>query len=126
MHYGAVPSLPPTRLDSIGLAGFLHNFASLDGKRDPVISVFDSFGALKHDPFYIRVLLLMKRFPVLFLIPVSISGLMNELYKAMEGTSKAFFEQAKREKDEGPLDGKEGYSIIGMLSAPPSVTRARP
>jgi len=125
VHYGAVPSLPPTRLDSIGLAGFLHDFASLDGKKD-VTSIFDSFGALKQGSLYIEILLLLKRFPALFLIPINISGLMNTLYKSMEDISKIFFERAKREKDEGSLDGKEGYSIIGMLSAPPFATRARP
>lgn len=44
-------------LDSIGLAGFSHDFAALDGRKGPVISALEAFEALPkpssiHWPFY--------------------------------------------------------------------------
>ena len=98
----------------------------MDGKKSAATVVFDSFGDFRQDSLFIGILLLLRRFPALFVIPINISGLMNEFHKSMEDISKTFFEKAKREKDEGSLDGKEGYSIIGMLSAPPPATCARP
>jgi len=36
-----------TRLDSIGIGGFAHDFGSLRGKTSPVVATFDSFGSIK-------------------------------------------------------------------------------
>jgi len=122
LRYGAVSSLPPIRLDTIGLAGFSYNFSSLDGKRGPVTSALEAFEALKPNSISIRVMLLLRRFPVLFHLPILSSALMNEVYKATADICKAFFEKAKKEK-EGHSDEKD-HSIIGLLSAPLSVGRA--
>ena len=36
-------------LDSIGIAGFGHDFGALEGKKSTVEQVFDAFGTLKPD-----------------------------------------------------------------------------
>ncbi|KAL4063873.1 cytochrome P450 [Scleroderma yunnanense] len=103
-----------TSLDSIGLAGFAYDFASLDGKKGPVSSALEAFGASKPSSIRIRLLLLMRRFPVLFNLPTYGNGLLNELHKVTADISKTLFERAKREK-EGHLDGKEDSSVTGLL-----------
>lgn len=123
LRYGAVSSLPLIRLDTIGLAGFSYNFASLDGKRGPVTSAFEAFGASKPSSVSIRFFLLLRRFPVLFHLPILSSALLNEVYKATADISKGLFEKAKKEK-EGSSDERD-HSIIGLLSAPLSATRGR-
>ncbi|KIM65670.1 hypothetical protein SCLCIDRAFT_1212070 [Scleroderma citrinum Foug A] len=99
-------------LDTIGLAGFSYNFASLDGKRGPVTSAFEAFGAAKRSSISIRFLLLLRRFPVLFHLPILSSALLNEVYKATADISKSLFEKAN--KEEGRSDEKD-HSIIGLL-----------
>jgi len=121
LHYGAAPSLPPIRLDTIGLTGFSYNFASLDDKKGPVTSAFEAFETSNQSSISIRFVLLMRRFPVLFHLPILSGALLNEVNKATVDISKALFEKAKKEK-EGSLDEKD-HSIIGLLSAPLSAGR---
>ena len=59
----------------------------------------------------------LRRFPVLFNLSSQNDGLLSALYKAMADISKTLFEKAKKEKEEGHLDGKEESSVIGLLSA---------
>ena len=120
--YGAVSNLSPIRLDTMGLAGFSYSFASLDGKKGPVTSALEGFGVSKRRSISIRFLLLLRRFPVLFHLPILSSKLLNEVKRATADICKAFFEKAKKEK-EGHSDEKD-HSIIGLLSAPLSATHA--
>ncbi|KAL4079875.1 cytochrome P450 [Scleroderma yunnanense] len=102
-------------LDSIGLAGFSHNFATLEGNKSPVSLALEAFGASKSSSASMDLFLLIQRFPILFSLPTYNNGLLNELYKATADISKTLFEKAKSEKEEGYLDGKEGDSIIELL-----------
>ena len=36
-----------TRLDSIGIGGFSHDFGSLEGNSSPILAAFDSLGSVK-------------------------------------------------------------------------------
>ena len=102
-------------MDTIGLACFSYNFASLDGEKSPIISAFDAIGA-RPSATAINFLLVMRRFPFVFHLPSYSGGLVNELHKAATDVSNNLFEKVKEEKKEGSYDGKGDCSIIGLLS----------
>lgn len=114
----AVSGISPIRLDTIGLAGFSYDFESLDGRKGPITSALEAFGVSKRSPTATKFLLLLRRFPILFHLPLYGSALFNEVHKATADISRTLFEKAKGEKNEGKLDGKEDHSIIGLLSTP--------
>ncbi|KAG6328692.1 hypothetical protein ID866_10397 [Astraeus odoratus] len=103
-------------LDTIGLAGFSHDFGSLDGKPASITNVFDTFGASpKRSTVNVGLFLLAQVFPILARIPTSRSKLFAEMQQTMRDISVKLLERTKREKEEGVLDGKEEKSIIGVL-----------
>ncbi|KIM68463.1 hypothetical protein SCLCIDRAFT_1209273 [Scleroderma citrinum Foug A] len=103
-------------LDSIGLAGFSHDFGSLDGKSASVTKIFDSFGSSsKRSNINADLLLLAQVFPILSYVPTSRKKLLQEMQEIMEDISNTLLERTKDEKGKGALDGKEEKSIIGVL-----------
>ena len=105
------------RLDTIGLAGFSHNFGALQGKHAQVTEVFDTFGASpRSSAVNTGLLLLAHTFPFLADIPTSRTRLIQKLTDALEEISNVLLSRTQKELEMGVVGGKEERSVIGLLS----------
>jgi len=105
------------RLDTIGLAGFSHNFGALEGKHATVTEVFDIFGASPRSSASNKgLMLLAQTFPFLIRLPTPRTNLLQKLNIAMEEISNELIARTQREMEMGVIGGKEERSIIGLLS----------
>ena len=105
------------RLDTIGLAGFSHNFGALEGKHTTVTEVFDTFGASPRSSALNKGLrLLAQTFPLLMRLPTRRGKLIQKLTLAMEEISNALLARTQKELEIGVAGGAEEKSIIGLLS----------
>ncbi|KAI6154113.1 cytochrome P450 [Pisolithus tinctorius] len=103
-------------LDTIGMAGFSHDFGSLDGKPATIQKVFSAFDASAKQSFLdIAVVLFAEVFPVFSYIPVSCVQSLTDMQETLSGVAKNLLERMEREQKEGVVDGKEDKSIIGVL-----------
>ncbi|KAG1842981.1 cytochrome P450 [Suillus subalutaceus] len=103
-------------LDTIGIAGFSHDFGSLDGKRASVTKVFDTFGNNQQASTVNKVLrLLASPFPIITKMPTKRSNLMKKLSETMEEISNDLLVRSRREKDVNMSERDEEKSIIGLL-----------
>ena len=101
------------RLDTIGLAGFSHDFGSLDGKPAAVTKLFDTFGESPGpSPVSIVQFLLAQVFPIL---PIPGNKLLKEMQEILGDISKSLLERTKKEKEGGVLNGQDDKSIMGVL-----------
>ncbi|GLB33170.1 putative cytochrome p450 [Lyophyllum shimeji] len=101
-------------LDSIGIAGFGHDFGTLDGKHPPVVEVFESMkpGTSTASHF---VFLLGPVLPFLLRLPIGDNILWRKLHATMREIADELLERTRKEK-EGLL-GENGAerSVIGLL-----------
>ncbi|KAI6017137.1 cytochrome P450, partial [Pisolithus marmoratus] len=102
-------------LDTIGLAGFSHDFGSLDGKSTPITEIFSTFGSSKRSAMNVGLVLLSEVFPLLEYVPTPRTKLFHEMQRIVENISTGLLARTRKEKEEGVLDGKEDKSIIGVL-----------
>ncbi|KAI9456888.1 cytochrome P450 [Boletus coccyginus] len=103
-------------LDTIGLAGFSHNFGALEGKDATVTEVFDTFGASPRSTVLNKgILLLAQAFPFLMQLPTPRTLLIQKLNIAMEEISNQLIARTEKELEMGVIGGKEERSIIGLL-----------
>ncbi|KAG1729375.1 cytochrome P450 [Suillus lakei] len=103
-------------LDTIGIAGFSHDFGSLDGKHASVTEVFDTFGN-NPQPSAVNqiVFLLASAFPIIVKIPTKRGKLTKKLNATMGEISNDLLLRSRREKDVDVKDAEEEKSIIGLL-----------
>ncbi|KAG1851972.1 cytochrome P450 [Suillus subluteus] len=103
-------------LDTIGIAGFSHDFGSLDGKRSSVTEVFDTFGTNQQasalNQFFILHAL---AFPIITKIPTKRTNLFKQLNVTMGKISNELLIRSRREKDVNMSERDEEKSIIGLL-----------
>ncbi|KAI6044115.1 cytochrome P450 [Pisolithus marmoratus] len=103
-------------LDTIGMAGFSHEFGSLDGKPATIQKVFSAFDTSAKQSFLdIAVVLFADVFPIFSYIPVSCVQSLVDMQETLSGVAKKLLEKMEKEKEEGVIDGKEDRSIIGVL-----------
>jgi cytochrome P450 len=103
-------------LDTIGLAGFSHDFGALDGKQASVTQIFDTFSSSSSaSTLNIGLSLLANVFPFLVQIPTARSRLTSKLNRAMEEISNTLLARTKRELDTGVVGDEEEKSVIGLL-----------
>ncbi|KIJ57466.1 hypothetical protein HYDPIDRAFT_104215, partial [Hydnomerulius pinastri MD-312] len=109
---------PPGGLDTIGLAGFSHDFGSLDGKPASVTEISDTFGSSPcSSTLNIGATLLAQAFPFLVRIPTACTKLIEKLNNAMGDISNILLERTRKEVEIGVTSEKEEKSIIGLLNA---------
>uniref|UniRef100_P9WEJ0 Cytochrome P450 monooxygenase claO n=1 Tax=Ampulloclitocybe clavipes TaxID=56467 RepID=CLAO_AMPCV len=101
-------------LDSIGIAGFSHDFGSLDGKHSDVAAVFDSFGSINPSYFSMVIFLLALVFPILLKLPTNRNLLVLKLRERTSEIADVLLERTRKEK-EGRTGTVEEKSIIGLL-----------
>ncbi|KAG8214369.1 cytochrome P450 [Butyriboletus roseoflavus] len=103
-------------LDTIGLAGFSHNFGALQGKNAHVTEVLDTFNASpRSKAAETAFLLIVLAFPFLADVPMLRSRLIQKLNVAMEEISNVLLSRTQKELEMGVVGGKEERSIIGLL-----------
>jgi cytochrome P450 len=103
-------------LDTVGIAGFSHDFGSLDGKRASVTEVFDTFGKDQQASAVNQiVLLLASAFPIIVKIPTKHSNLVKKLGDTMGEISNNLLTRSRQEKDANMSERDEEKSIIGLL-----------
>lgn len=102
------------RLDSIGIAGFSHNFGCLEGKRPPVSQVFEAFGNIKLDSWAISFILLAQGIPIFWKIPTKRQRLTKELNRSVEEIAEKLLAETRKEKLGQTT--QEDKSLIGLLS----------
>ncbi|KAL0061277.1 hypothetical protein AAF712_011895 [Marasmius tenuissimus] len=97
-------------LDTIGIAGFSHDFGSLDGKPSAVAAAFESLGQTPESKIGLLLFLLSFVFPALVNIPTKRNQLLLELRETMRGIADELLDRSRK----GDLGGEE-KSIIGLL-----------
>ncbi|KAG2364263.1 cytochrome P450 [Suillus spraguei] len=104
-------------LDTVGIAGFSHDFGSLDGKRSSVTELFDSTGNNNQQLSAAnRVLyLLASAFPIIIKIPSKRTNLTDKLSVTMGEISNELLIRSRREKSVDMSGRDEEKSIIGLL-----------
>ncbi|KAK7014458.1 hypothetical protein VNI00_019352 [Paramarasmius palmivorus] len=99
-------------LDSIGIAGFSHDFGSLDGKPSAIVDAFESIGSSKPSPVGTVIFLLSFVFPFLNSLPTERSRMLMSLKRSMREIADVLLERSRQAREEG---GAEDKSIIGLL-----------
>ncbi|OSX60761.1 hypothetical protein POSPLADRAFT_1075248 [Postia placenta MAD-698-R-SB12] len=101
-------------LDSIGIAGFSHDFGTLHGKHSTVAETFDSFSSLKPTLIGVAVFIVGLAFPrVMMRIPTAFRMLVKQLNASMSEVADDLLANTRKES-EGE-DKAEDKSIIGLL-----------
>ena len=103
------------RLDTIGIAGFSHDFGTLQGNNSAIAEVFESFGILKQTFFQIVLFILSAVFPILILTPSPRRNLVQKFSSNAEDISRQLLETTRKEKD-GADEDQRDHSLIGLLS----------
>lgn len=99
-------------LDSIGIAGFGHDFGALHGEHSAIEELFDSFGNIPQNPF---IILLGSVFPFLIRLPTKRKRLISRLHNTMEDVSEKLLARSRKEKEIGGVASDTSRSIIGSL-----------
>ncbi|TFY68884.1 hypothetical protein EVJ58_g742 [Rhodofomes roseus] len=100
-------------LDTIGIAGFSHDFGTLHGKHSEVASTFDAFGTLKPTLIGGVQFIIGLVFPWILKIPTPFRRLVNKLNANMGEIAQELLENTRKESQ--GESKKEEKSIIGLL-----------
>ena len=104
-----------TRLDSIGIGGFSHDFGSLKGKVSPVMTAFESFGSIKPSLSDMLGFLLGMVFPNLSIrMPNNRRKAIRSLMTSTRGVAVELLDKATKEKADISA-GEVDKSILGAL-----------
>ncbi|KZP25791.1 cytochrome P450 [Athelia psychrophila] len=101
-------------LDSVGIAGFSHDFGTLEGKQSDIADIFDDFG--RHKPSFAQmiVFILSAAFPVVWRLPTAKNKLVMGFARTAESISRSLLERTR--KHNSLAGGSKGdKSVIGIL-----------
>jgi hypothetical protein len=99
------------RLDTIGIAGFSHDFGTLHGERSAVYDALESFFGGKLSMLDIANILLVNVIPVIDLLPTTRKGLKDNLGASLTDIAVNLLADSEKVGDQKPED----KSIIGLL-----------
>ncbi|KAJ6580333.1 cytochrome P450 [Mycena sp. CBHHK59/15] len=102
-------------MDSIGLAGFSHDFKSLEGQQSPVTNAFAALQFTERNLMSDLVFILSFTFPSLLNLPTERLGLFRELRRSMNVIAQRLLEDTRREKDNNVAEELTDRSVIGLL-----------
>ncbi|KAJ7464550.1 cytochrome P450 [Mycena latifolia] len=104
-------------LDSIGIAGFSHDFRSLDGGHSAVAEAFDSLsfegGSVLSNLAF--VLLVGTQFSIFAKLPTDRNRMMGNLRRTISVIADGLLEKTRREKKSHVTDETADRSVIGLL-----------
>jgi hypothetical protein len=98
-------------LDTIGIAGFSHDFRTLHGEHTDVETAFESFSDLDISFLGMTIQLMASVFPILDRIPTFRKSLFRKLSASMEVIAINLIADSEKNRDQKPED----KSILGLL-----------
>ncbi|KAJ7867798.1 cytochrome P450 [Mycena leptocephala] len=101
-------------LDTIGLAGFSHDFGTLTGNTSRIASIFDAFGS-KESLLDIAVFLFSMVVPIVDTLPTTRNSLLSQLTKSMQDLGNKFLDNTRDENTD--------KSVIGQLTSSQKISR---
>jgi hypothetical protein len=106
------------RLDSIGIAGFSHDFGSINGHRSAVTLAFDALSQGTPSVATRLIVVISLFFPILFRLPTRRNKLLSQLKDTMNAIAVELLERGRQEDD--VATGKDpnlvSKSVIELLS----------
>ena len=115
-YTGSSLSCTFSSLDTIGLAGFSHDFGSLEGKISSVSRALDtSVSSPGRNVLNAGWLVLLQVLTPLVYYPTKRNVLMQEVLQELSKISKELLSRSRKEKEAGIVDGKTDKSVIGLL-----------
>ncbi|KAF8334402.1 cytochrome P450 [Amanita rubescens] len=99
-------------LDSIGIAGFGHDFKSIDGVESPVNDVFRYFNDSDSNDARVMIDMIGPIFPFVHLIPFRTMRMFGALKKAMDLIATELIQSSETERDTSSIKDR---SMLGML-----------
>ncbi|KAK7053758.1 cytochrome P450 [Favolaschia claudopus] len=102
-------------LDSIGIAGFSHDFQYLEGKESPVTEAFHSLELTDTSFFSSFIFIIAFLFPPLLKIPTHRIRLMRTLRFSLNEIAQRLLDNTRREKERGITEENSDKSVIGLL-----------
>lgn len=104
-------------LDSIGIAGFAHDFHALDGHSNEFAELFDSLGSRNPGTFSMMLFLLSTVFPFVLQIPTARSRNIARLSQGLSAIADELLKKSKEEGEKGVTSDTlaEEKSLIGLL-----------
>ncbi|KAJ7788000.1 cytochrome P450 [Mycena olivaceomarginata] len=102
-------------LDSIGIAGFSHDFRTLDGEYSSVAAAFESLSFEGQSLLSILLFMLGTRIPLLVHLPVERNRIIAKLRREMGVIATSLLEKTRREKKKEVSDETADKSVIGLL-----------
>lgn len=104
-------------LDSIGIAGFSHDFGSLTGKHSEMVDILDAFTSSSPASASDALVFVSQFLPVFKKIPTARHGMNKRLNKIMGDIAEELLRRTEQEKQSiGDFKYSAGQSIIGALS----------
>ncbi|KAJ7124543.1 cytochrome P450 [Mycena epipterygia] len=102
-------------LDSIGLAGFSHDFRYLEGQQSPVTVAFETLQTTETSLLMNLLFILSFTFPVLLSVPTERMRLFWELRRSLNVIAQRLLANTRREKEGGVAEELTDKSVIGLL-----------
>ncbi|KAJ6596331.1 cytochrome P450 [Mycena vulgaris] len=102
-------------LDSIGIAGFSHDFGYLEQKQSPVTRAFESLGVTEQTFATNLVFMLSFAFPFLLSVPTERMRVFWELRRSLNGIAQRLLANARRERQGLVKEELIDKSVIGLL-----------
>ncbi|KAK7053769.1 cytochrome P450 [Favolaschia claudopus] len=102
-------------LDSIGIAGFSHDFRYLEGQESPVTAAFEAMSVLPTGLSTKVVFALSFYFPFLLSVPTPRMRLFWELRRSLNVIAERLLANTRREKEGGVAEEFTDKSVIGLL-----------
>ncbi|KIL67269.1 hypothetical protein M378DRAFT_159670 [Amanita muscaria Koide BX008] len=99
-------------LDSMGIAGFGHDFRCLDGHKSPVSEALD--GLLEDSSFRV-VLIISILFPQVLKLPLKQAKMIRRMQNAFSDIATVLLENFQKEKNLSNSDVEKDRSILGLL-----------
>ncbi|KAJ7499895.1 cytochrome P450 [Mycena latifolia] len=100
-------------LDSVGIAGFSHDFRTLDGEYSAVAAAFESF---EEDSTLSKLaIVLASQLPFLIALPTQRGNVMRNLRRLMNVIADELLEKMRCEKKTHVTDETADRSVIGLL-----------
>lgn len=104
-------------LDSIGVAGFSHDFGALAGQKSEMVDILDSFGSSDFSKLQEFIFVLALEIPILSFLPNKRNSMRQRLSEIMgEIAEKLLLRTSDEKKLTGDYKYSPGQSIIGALS----------
>lgn len=104
-------------LDSIGIAGFSHDFGTLQGRQSDVADAFAQFGTAGAKPskLFLIAMALGSTFPFLIKLPMGRTSSLRMIHDTTEVIGARLLQQTRGETDGSGTKTEKSQSIIGAV-----------